>query len=109
MTSIEFKKDYGYSPPAPFWIVYAEPSSTIERVCQTEPSREAAETACARLALAFPGHEFHACCVMATISTSPVVVGERFDPNRKPARETEPEDYEEVVVIAADPIDTDPL
>src|SRR5690606_22364943 len=71
MSHIEFAEDYGYPPAAPFWLVFAEEGRRIERVCQTEPTREAAEAAAARLALAFPVHEFHVCCVMATVQTSP--------------------------------------
>lgn len=96
MTRIKFANDYGYHPAAPFWLVYADESPTVQRVVQTEPTREAAETAAARLALAFPGHEFHACCVMSTISTSPRIVGQRFDPTRTPPREPEAADFAEV-------------
>lgn len=95
MSAIEFNRDYGYSPPAPFWLVYAEEGPRVSRVVQTEPSKDAAEAAAARLALAFPGHEFHTLCVMSTISTSPQIVGQRFDPNRKPPPENEPE-FDEV-------------
>ena len=84
MSGIEFAKDYGYSPAAPFWLVYAPGAPAFTEVVQCQPSREAAEESAARLALAFPGSEFHTLCVMATISTSPVVVGRKFDPSRKP-------------------------
>lgn len=97
MSTIEFARDYGYSPHSPFWLVYAPGSAEFNEVVECQPSREAAEQSAARLALAFPGHEFHTLCVMTTISTSPVVVGTKFDPNRRPTEPLpEPAEFAEV-------------
>lgn len=101
MSNIEFKRDYGFPPPVPFWLVYAEESPGRDKVVQTEHSQDAAEAAAHRLALAFPGHEFHTCCVMSMISTSPAVVGQRFDPNRRPLPEPEPPEFAEVPLANA--------
>jgi len=96
MNEIEFARDYGYHPPAPFWLVYAEETPTVNRVVQTEHSREAAEAAAARMALAFPGHEFYVCCVMTGVQTSPKVVGRRFDPTKILLPEPESPEFAEV-------------
>lgn len=79
MYDIKFARDYGYPPAAPFWLVWNE-RGYIPMF--KHPTREDAEVEAARLATDSPGDSFHVLAVMATISTSRDVVGQRFDPTR---------------------------
>lgn len=81
MSEINFKRDYGYAPPAPFWLVWNEDGRTP---MFKHPDRDAAETEAARLATDNPGRSFYVLVAMATISTSTEIVGARFDPTRTP-------------------------
>lgn len=81
MSDIKFARDYGYSPAAPFWLVWNENGYPP---MFKHPSQEAANTEAARLASENPGTQFHVLCPLATISTSTDVVGVRFDPTRAP-------------------------
>jgi hypothetical protein len=81
MTDIKFARDYGYSPAAPFWLVWNEEGSAPRF---KHPTQDAAQAEAARLASENPGSKFHVLCPMATISTSMDIVGVRFDPSRAP-------------------------
>lgn len=76
---IKFARDYGMAPAAPFFLVWNE-SGYMPRV--KHETRELAEAEAARLAGQSPGTQFHVLGVMATIETSPDIVGQRFDPHR---------------------------
>ena len=82
MTEIKFERDYGYSPAAPFWLVWSEDGRAP---MHKHRDRDAAETEAARLASNNQGRSFHVLAVMATISTTAEVVGKRFDPTRTPS------------------------
>lgn len=79
MTDIKFAPDYGYSPAAPFWLVWCEDARPP---MHKHRDRDAAEAEAARLANENPGRGFHVLAVMATVSTSIEVVGTRFNPSR---------------------------
>lgn len=81
MSDIKFARDYGYSPAAPFWLVWNEDGHPP---MFKHPSMELAQTEAARLASENPGRQFHVLCPLATISTSTEIVGVRFDPSRAP-------------------------
>lgn len=95
MTEIEYARDYGMSPASSLWIVWRGPGYEPAR----HASREKAEEDAARIAAQFPGCEVHILAVIATVSTSPKVVGTRFDPSRV-APEAVPE-FDEVEPPAA--------
>lgn len=77
MTDIEFKKDYGYPDASPGWFV--EHGGVYIVPCL---NREDAEKNAAVMAAKNPGEVYRVLAVMATITTSVSVVGQRFDPTR---------------------------
>lgn len=79
MTNINFSRDYGMPPPAPFWLIWREDGHYPWHKHET---RDLAEAEAARLANECPGEKFHILAVMATVTTSRDVVGTRFDPSR---------------------------
>lgn len=79
MTDIKFARDYGFSACSPFWLIWREDGHYPWFKHET---REQAEAEASRLAAERPGQEFHILAVMATVSTSPEVIGTRFDPTR---------------------------
>lgn len=81
MADIKFARDYGYSPAAPFWLVWNEDGYPPRF---QHPTQEAAQAEAARLASENAGTKFHVLCPVSTISTSTEIVGVRFDPNRAP-------------------------
>jgi hypothetical protein len=86
---IQFARDYGHPPVAPFFLVWNEDGYMPRHKHET---KELAEAEAARLAGDNPGSEFHVLGVMATIRTSPDIVGQRFDPARhKPQPVIEPQ------------------
>lgn len=99
---IKFARDYGLAPAAPFFLVWNEDGHWPRHKHET---RELAEAEAARLAGQTPGASFHVLGVMATIATSPDIVGQRFDPARlKPqpvVEEPEPPEFAEVDEVPA--------
>lgn len=85
MADIEFVRNYGYAPPAPFWLVWNE-NGQAPRF--KHPNLAAAEGEAARLAQENPGSSFHVLGVLATVATSDKVVGTRFDPMKDPPAPT---------------------
>lgn len=81
MADIKFAKDYGFSPAAPFWIVWRESGHYS---MSKHPNRESAETEAARIASTRIGEDIHVLCCTSTITTSVDVIGQRFDPRRAP-------------------------
>lgn len=78
MNEIEYARDYGYAPASPLWLVWRGPGYEPG----VHASRKEAETDAARLASRHPGSAVHILAAMANVTTSPKVVGQRFDPSR---------------------------
>jgi hypothetical protein len=88
---IKFARDYGVWPVAPFFLVWNEDGNMPRHKHET---RELAEAEAARLAASSLGSHFHVLGVMATITTSADIVGQRFDPARhkpQPVVDADPE------------------
>ncbi len=77
MTYIEFKKDYGYPAASPQWAIFNKKIGL-----RWFPNREEAEEVAGIQAGELPGETFKVLAVMATITTSVSVIGQRFDPTR---------------------------
>ena len=93
MAEIKFKPDYGYAPGSPLWLIWGgNRFEAMEHI-----SRESAEDEAAEIALAHPGEPVHVLAVVATVQTSPEIVGQRFDPQRTP----KPPEFAEVESPAA--------
>lgn len=89
---IKFARDYGYPAASPFWFVYSDEAPGAGSFLEPAVSQAQAEQRAADLALSMAGVRFHVLAVMSTISTSPEVVGKRFDPTRvAPLPAVEPE------------------
>jgi hypothetical protein len=78
MPEIDYARDYGYSPGSPLWVTWRGEGY----VPATFASREEAEADAAQCAIMYPGQTIHVLAAMASVSTSPKVVGQRFDPSR---------------------------
>lgn len=83
MAEIKFAVDYGYREPAPFWMVYLEGG---EKPSTHHASKGDAEETAALIAQTFPGRAVHILGVLATVQTSPDIIGTRFDPNKSPPK-----------------------
>jgi hypothetical protein len=82
MAEIKFKNLYSRDKQAsPFWLVWCEARNLPSF---KHPTMEAAEAEAARLASFNPGEQFHVLGVLATIQTSPDIIGTRFDPSKTP-------------------------
>lgn len=81
MTDIKFAPDYGYSPASPFWLVWREDG---HYPIFKHPNKDSAEAEAARIASICPGEAIHVLGVIATVQTSPDIIGKRFDPYKTP-------------------------
>jgi hypothetical protein len=81
MADIKFKADCGYAPGSPFWTLLVDPEQVDGAVRFS--TRDAAEAEAGLIARKYPGRCVHVLAVVATVQTSPEVVGERFDPRRQ--------------------------
>lgn len=79
--TIEFEKDYGYAPAAPFWLVASDELGLVGSRYLTP---EAAEEFAASQAAIRMSETFHVLAVVTTVKAEAKVKGERFDPNRRP-------------------------
>lgn len=94
MKDIKFARDYGYSPASPFWAVLVEGDGTLR---SRHSSKDEAEEAAAITAQENLGQQVHVLAVVASVSTSSEVVGQRYDPARSPPRvENAPEPFPEL-------------
>lgn len=102
--TIDFKKNYGFAPAAPFWVVMDDELGPCGNRF-TNP--DDAEQYAATLAADALHSTYHVLAVVATIKATAKISGERFDPHKLPPRAIEIEpaplpDVEECPPVAAD-------
>lgn len=82
MADIKFlNQPYYMQEASPFWLVWREEG---HQPTFKHPSKASAETEAARIASWNPGEQIHVLGVLATIQTSPDIIGTRFDPSKEP-------------------------
>jgi hypothetical protein len=99
MAEIKFKANYGYAPASPLWAFIRDGEDVLGGTFQ---SKDEAEEGAGVMAQQFPGCPVHVLAVVATVQTSPDIVGERFDPSKTaPRLAPEPEQIPEAPAAVA--------
>lgn len=105
MADIKFANEpYYLQEASPFWLVWREAG---HQPTFKHPTKEAAEAEAARIASFNPGEQIHVLGVLATIQTSPDIIGTRFDPSKTPpapAKAEEPVPFPEFDKLVAAPV-----